>query len=144
MAGNCSNLVPPLRVVVHRKCNSTQPRSWKPGDQAPGASGRARNCQTVVSGQKKCRHCGVKKSYAAALSTTKVQSRSGWTQPKPNSSSQVSAAATSGGTTKICMWKRSSTSKPKSGRAYCRVFWVRRGHTANQASGESSQQSGHG
>ena len=32
----------------------------------------------------------VKKSYAAALSTTKVQSWSGWTQPKPNSSSQVS------------------------------------------------------
>ena len=59
--------------------NSTQPKSWKPGDQAPGASERARS-----------RHCGVKKSYAAALSTTKVQSWSGWTQPKPNSSSQVS------------------------------------------------------
>ena len=36
------------------------------------------------------RHCGVKKSYAAALPETKVQSWSGWTQPKPNSSSQVS------------------------------------------------------
>ena len=42
------------------------------------------------SGLKKCRYCGVKKSYAATLSTTKVQSWSGWTQPKPNSSSQVS------------------------------------------------------
>ena len=42
------------------------------------------NCQTVAwSGQKKCRHCGVKESYAAAL-------WSGWAQPKPNSSSQVS------------------------------------------------------
>ena len=49
------------------------------------------NCQTVGwSGQKKSRHCGVKKSYAAALSTTRVQSWSGRTQPKPNSSSQVS------------------------------------------------------
>ena len=49
------------------------------------------NCQTVGwSGQKKCRHCGVKKSFAAALSTTRVQSWSGRTQPKPNSSSQVS------------------------------------------------------
>ena len=56
----------------------------------------------------------------------------------------LSAATTSGGTTTICMWKRSSTTKPKSGRAYCRVLWVRRGHTANQASGESSQQSGRG
>ena len=44
----------------------------------------------------------------------------------------------------ICMWKQPSTSKPKSGRAYCPVLWVRRGHTANQASGESSQQSGRG
>ena len=42
------------------------------------------------SGQKKSRHCGVKKSYTAALSTTRVQSWSGRTQPKPNSSSQVS------------------------------------------------------
>ena len=40
MAGSGSNLVPPLRVVVHRKCNSKQPRSWKPGDQVPGASGQ--------------------------------------------------------------------------------------------------------
>ena len=43
----------------------------------------------------------------------------------------LSAATTSGGTTTICMWKRSSTSTPKSGRAYCRVLWVWRGHTAN-------------
>ena len=56
----------------------------------------------------------------------------------------LSAATTSGGTTTICMWKRSSTNQPKSGRAYCRVLWVRKGHTANQASGESSQQSGRG
>ena len=42
------------------------------------------------SGQKKCRHCGVKKSYTAPPSTTIVQSWSGWTQPKPNSSSQIS------------------------------------------------------
>ena len=56
----------------------------------------------------------------------------------------LSAASSSGGTTTICMWKRSSTTQPKSGRAYCRVLWVRRGHTANQASGVSSRQPGRG
>ena len=42
MAGSGGNLVPLARMVAHRNCNSTQPRSWKPGDQAPGASGLAR------------------------------------------------------------------------------------------------------
>ena len=56
----------------------------------------------------------------------------------------LSAATTNGGTTTICMWKRFSTTQPKSGRACCRVLWGRRGRTANQASGESSQQPGRG
>ena len=39
--------------------------------------------------QKKCRHCGVQKSYASALSTSRVHSWVGWTQPKTSSTSQV-------------------------------------------------------
>ena len=56
--------------VVHRKCNSTLPRSWKPGDQAPGASGRARTARQWVVWTKEVQALRVKKSYAAALSTT--------------------------------------------------------------------------
>ena len=98
------------------------------------------NCQAVRwSGQKKCRHCGVKKSYAAALSPTKVQSWSGWTTETKQLVTGLSATSSSGGTTTICMWKRSSTGKPKPGNAYSRVFLVRGGHTANQTSGESSR-----
>ena len=44
------------------------------------------NCQTVGWS---CVHCGVKKSYASALSTTSLHSWIGWTQPKTNSTSQV-------------------------------------------------------
>ena len=43
------------------------------------------NCQTIGwSGQKKCRHCRVKKSFASALSTHRAHSGSGWTQAKPS------------------------------------------------------------
>ena len=43
-----------------------------------------------------------------------------------NSTSQASQqlTATSGGTTTIFLWKRSSTSRSKLGRASCRLFWV--------------------
>ena len=94
------------------------------GDQVLGASGRARIARQWD---------------AAALSTTRVQSWSGWTQPKPNSSSQVSQQLqqVAAQLQSVC---GNDPAQPKSGRACCRVLWVRRGHTANQASGESSQQ----
>ena len=89
------------------------------------ASATCTNCQTVGwSGQKECRHCGVKKSSAAALSTTKVQSWSGWTQPKPNSSSQVSQQLqqVAAQLQSVCGNDPAQASQSLDG-AYCRVFW---------------------
>ena len=80
------------------------------------------NCQTVGwSEQKKWRHCGVKRSYASALPTTTVHSWDGHNR-KP----QVSTTTTSGGTTAIFVWQRSSTNRSKFGRALCRCIWVRK------------------
>ena len=45
MAGSASKVVHLSEMVVHRRYNSTQQKSWKPGDQATGASGLARTAR---------------------------------------------------------------------------------------------------
>ena len=72
-------------------------------------------------------------SYAAALSTTKVNSGSGLdTNEARQRVTGLSAAATSGGTFAICMWKRSSTHRPILGHTLCRFLWSRRGQETDQ------------
>ena len=112
MDGSGHDLVLPSRMVEHRRCNNTQRKSGRSGNQATGANGPARTARHLggLDRKKKCRHCGVKKSNADALSTHRVHSESGWTLAKPGGTSQVSrAATTSRGAAAICLWIRSST-----------------------------------
>ena len=114
-----------------QQCSAKELEAWSSGTSTEWT---CPNCQTVEWGEKEPRSSSFydKSSILERMDTTETKQLV----------TSLSAATTSGGTTTICMWKRSSTTKPI--RAYCRVLWVRRGHTANQASVESSQQSGRG
>ena len=99
------------------------------------------NCQTIGwSGQKKCRHCGVKKSYAAALSSTLLERLD--TNQARRYITGLPATTTSRSPAAHCVWKRSSTYGSAPRRALCRLLWSRGGHETDQTRGESSQQSG--
>ena len=88
------------------------------------------NCQTVGwSGQKKCRNCrGEKELRSSFYDQSSLLEGMDTTETKQHVTG-LSATTTSGGTATICMCKRSSTSRSKLGRAFCRIFWVQGGHT---------------
>ena len=116
------------------ECNSAQHRSCKPGDQATGASGLARPAkQWRWSVQKKCRHSGIKISYASALSTTRVQSVVWNDDQATNRSTRHRSCATTA--TSLC--GKLSVWSALTGR--CISVW--RGHAADQTVGTTTHSS---